>query len=377
MAGLYLHIPFCAKACHYCDFHFSTDTGYRAEMMSCIIRELELQRDLGRLPGPETIYLGGGTPSLLSEEEMERLFGALHRQFIIGKDAEITLEANPDDLTSEKLRLFRNLGVNRLSIGVQSFHEPTLQMMNRSHTGQQARIAIDRAREAGFNNISIDLIFAVPGRTTELLQQDLDLVLQYQPEHVSTYGLTIEERTVFGKKFSAGHFKPVSEDQNADEFELIMDSLQAAGYRQYEVSNFARPGHESVHNSSYWHGTPYLGVGPGAHSFSGSTRFSNIANNHLYMKAIGEGKLPRSTETLGREEMINEYLMTSLRLDTGCDLSVLKMVHGHVPDAEQIRIIDRLLADGSATMDREKLVLTRKGRLVADKIAADLFLIRE
>ncbi len=377
MAGLYIHIPFCAKACHYCDFHFSTDNRYREEMMSCIIRELELQQELSRLPGPDTVYLGGGTPSLLTERELGQLFQSLNRLFLLRPEVEVTLEANPDDLTPQKLEHLRSLGVNRLSIGVQSFHDPTLVMMNRSHNSSQAQAVITQAREAGFNNISIDLIFAVPGRTTELLQQDLDQVLRHRPEHISTYGLTIEERTVFGKRFTKGEFIPVSEDQNADEFELIMDALRSAGYRQYEVSNFSRPGFESVHNSSYWHGIPYLGIGPGAHSYSGRERFSNIANNHRYMMAIREGNLPRSTETLGREDMINEYLMTSLRLDTGCDLSVLKAVHGHSPDAAQTRVIDQLLADGSATMEQERLVLTRKGRLVADRIAADLFLVRE
>ncbi|MFM7193995.1 MAG: radical SAM family heme chaperone HemW, partial [Bacteroidota bacterium] len=302
MAGLYLHIPFCSKACHYCDFHFSTDTRYREEMIMCIIRELELQQELSNLAGPETIYLGGGTPSLLFPAELERLFNAVHRLFRIDQEAEITLEANPEDLTTEKLTHLRRLGVNRLSIGVQSFHEETLRMMNRAHSGEQAMNAIHRSREAGFSNLSLDLIFAVPGRTTELLKQDLDQLLSIHPEHISTYGLTIEERTVFGKRFSRGQFSPASEDQNADEFELIMDTLGEAGYRQYEVSNFARPGYLSNHNSNYWRDVPYVGIGPGAHSYTGTTRFSNVANNHKYMAAIKAGELPRTVEALGRED---------------------------------------------------------------------------
>jgi oxygen-independent coproporphyrinogen-3 oxidase len=374
MAGLYIHIPFCSKACHYCDFHFSTDTRYRGEMMSSIIRELELQEELAGGDSPETIYLGGGTPSLLNERELGLLFQSLHRKFDLLPDAEITLEANPDDLSAEKLRLFQSLGINRLSIGVQSFHDQTLNMMNRSHSGSQALQAIATAREAGFRNISLDLIFAVPGRTMDLLQQDLEIVLGQSPEHISCYGLTVEERTVFGKNFRAGQFKPVSEDQNADEFELIMDTLAGTGYRQYEVSNFSIPGFESKHNSSYWHGIPYLGLGPGAHSYFGNERFSNIANNHRYMSAIREGNLPRSKESLSRTDRINEYLMTSLRLDTGLNLDHLKSVLGHEPDVEQLRVINGLISVGSAQMERNCLILTRKGRLVADKIAADLFL---
>lgn len=377
MAGLYLHIPFCSKACHYCDFHFSTDTRYREEMITCIIHELELQQELPSQPGPGTIYLGGGTPSLLFPAELERLFIALHRLFRIDPHTEITLEANPEDLTMEKLKHLYQLGVNRLSIGVQSFHEETLRMMNRSHSAEQAKSAIQRSREAGFKNLSLDLIFAVPGRTTDLLKQDLDQLLSHDPEHISTYGLTIEERTVFGKRFSRGQFTPASEDQNADEFELIMDTLGGAGYRQYEVSNFARTGFLSAHNSNYWQDVPYLGVGPGAHSYTGNERFSNLANNHRYMTAIREDILPRTVEVLGREERINEYLMTSLRLDTGCDLTLLQQKFGHEPGQDQQRTINGLLANGSAVLDRERLVLTRKGRLIADQIAAELFVVRD
>jgi len=343
-------------------------------MTAAIVREIELQSAYTVMGKFDTVYFGGGTPSLLEAGELETLLSAVHDTFGISAGAEITLEANPDDLSPEQSASYRSAGINRLSIGIQTFHNPTLNLMNRNHTGKQALEAIEHARSAGFRNISADLIFAVPGRSIDLLELDVHTLLAQRPEHISTYGLTIEPRTVFGKRHSSGDFEPVGEDQNADEFEMIMDTLEAAGYRQYEVSNFSLPGYASVHNSSYWNRVPYLGVGPGAHSFNGQERSHNIASNHLYMTAIAEGKIPCTKEPLDRTDLINEYLMTSLRLDTGCDFGFLKREFGHEPNSEQRSVIGLLLKNGSALMNQDRLLLTRKGRLIADQIAADLFL---
>lgn len=375
MAGIYIHVPFCAKACHYCDFHFSTDLSHREELTKCIQEELEQRKNYLGQNTVETIYFGGGTPSVLTEKELAGIFRIIHTHFKISENAEITLEANPEDISKEKLEVLRGLSVNRLSIGIQSFDDTTLRRLNRIHSALQASESLILAREAGFKNLNADLIFAIPGRDLYLLKKDIKELCLYQPTHISAYGLTVEEKTVFGRWKKAGKFIPVSEDQNADEFEFLMDALPSSGFVQYEISNFANPGFESRHNSNYWKGTSYLGVGPGAHSYDGKSRQINISSNQAYIRAFKTKEAYWTTEFLNTQDHINEYIMTSLRTREGCDLEYLKQNHGCDLSLVRSEFLQKLNASGQATLRENFLILTKKGKMIADQIASDLFVV--
>jgi oxygen-independent coproporphyrinogen III oxidase len=374
MAGLYIHIPFCRKACHYCDFHFSTQQEHRYELVSAIGEELKLQKEyLGELE-LKTIYWGGGTPSLLEAGELQIILDAIHRHYKIAPDPEITLEANPDDLSPDKLKTLRRLGINRLSIGVQSFDDEVLKFVNRAHTSGEAIQCLEDARTAGFDNISIDLMFALPGQSEKTWKENIDQALRLSPEHLSAYSLTIEEKTAFGRWRHAGKLLPVPEEIAADQFELLMDSLGDAGYDQYEISNFGKPGKYSRHNSNYWKQEMYLGVGPSAHSFDLTSRQFNVRNNAHYSKAIQKGRIPFEREVLGLENKINEYIFTTLRTSWGCDLEKLKKDFQfdlrlrnqvYLTDLEQRKLV---------VIENSVLKLTRAGKLLADGISAHLFM---
>lgn len=373
MSGLYIHIPFCSQACHYCDFHFSTDNRNRTGLIKALCKELDLQADYLNNKVLETIYFGGGTPSILSPEEFLIIKEHIHKNFSIREKAEITLEANPEDLSIQKLQFFAAQGINRLSVGIQSLDDETLSRLNRVHQSHQALAAISNARETGFRNISVDLIFGIPGRTLDVLEKDILKILELKPEHISIYGLTIEPKTVFGVQYKRGKFTPVSDDQQADEFEIISDQLEQCGYRQYEVSNFSLPGFESVHNGNYWKQKHYLGIGPGAHSFNGYSRQFNISNNPLYEKSIAENKIPFEKEILTPSNKINEYIMTSLRTAEGCNLELL--MNNLNFDLLKIHqeYVDVLISTGKAIIESNFLRLTKRGRLIADKISGDFF----
>lgn len=373
MAGIYVHIPFCRKACHYCDFHFSTSRDRQHEMIDAICRELILQREyLGQQP-IHTLYFGGGTPSLLTADELAALMSTIKAHYALQPNAEITLEANPDDLSEDMLSTMRQAGVNRLSIGVQSFNDPILESLNRSHDARQAVDAIRRSRDAGFTNVSIDLMYAIPGLSMDQWEETIATALALGPDHISAYTLTIEPRTYFGHLASQGTLAEADEETAAGQMERLVDLLAAGGFEQYEVSNFARPEFESRHNRGYWEHQHYLGVGPGAHSYNGLTRQWNVRNNPLYVKAIREGRVPFESETLERADHINEYLLTSLRTIRGCDLERLRSDFAFDLAADRMPYLERLHALGLATLHESTLQLTRKGRLLADKIAADLF----
>ena len=371
MAGLYVHIPFCKQACHYCDFHFSTDTGTRIELVNALTHELALQKDyLGE--EINTIYLGGGTPSILNRGELDTLFSVIRTHFTLAPHAEITLEANPDDLTKEKLEEIRAIGINRLSIGIQSFDDNLLKYLNRVHDANGARRCLKYVREAGFNNISIDLIYAIPGQSQKIWKATLQEALHFLPEHISSYGLTIEERTVFGNWSKRGKLHPMDEENSAQQFEMMADMLLQAGYGHYEISNFCKPGFHSRHNSSYWKQSRYLGIGPSAHSYNGESRQFNIRNNASYVRSINKGIVPFEREMLTRENKINEYILTTLRTEWGCDLSFLKQ---HLDDDLLHRCGDNLSLlqqNGLIMIGNGILQLSRKGKLLADKIAEDL-----
>jgi oxygen-independent coproporphyrinogen III oxidase len=375
MAGLYIHIPYCKQACHYCDFHFSTNLSQKSLLVSAICHEIELQKNYLEGEPLDTIYFGGGTPSLLEVQEFERIFGAIHENFSSNPEMEITIEGNPDDLDTEKIYSLKALGANRLSIGVQSFDDGTLRFLNRAHNSRQAKECVRVAQKAGFDNISLDLIYAIPGRDSKLLNEDLGHFLSLNPQHISAYSLTVEEKTAFGKWQATKKLIPTSDEENASQFEMVMDVLQSGGLTQYEISNYAKPGFVSRHNSNYWKQKKYLGIGPSAHSFSGSTRHANVSNNHTYVKAIANKTLMYLEEVLSREDHINEYLMTSLRTSWGCDLNFLLTKYQYDLAIHQQDYILKSVEVGLMQIVEGKILLSRRGKMLADKISSDLFLI--
>ncbi len=371
MAGLYLHIPFCKQACYYCDFHFSTDNRSHREMCEALVLELQLQKNYLDKP-LQTIYLGGGTPSLLHPKELDLLLNAIRTHYKVTPTAEITLEANPDDLTREKLSELRLAGVNRLSIGIQSFTNDILRFLHRAHDANAARQCLEDTRATGFDNFSIDLIYGIPGLTKKIWEETLVEALGYEPKHISSYALTIEDRTVFGHRHKRGKLHPMEEGPAALQFEFLMDILVEAGYEHYEISNFCKPGYHSKHNSSYWRRSPYLGIGPSAHSYNQSSRQFNVRNNALYIRSIKEGTIPFEMEILTRENKINEYILTTLRTSWGCDMNFLKSELNEDLLQRHEQYISRLMVQSLAVIQDGTLKLTRNGKLFADKIAEDL-----
>lgn len=377
MAGLYIHIPFCKKACHYCDFHFSQSLGQIDKMVDAIGQELIMQSDFLGRDTIYTIYFGGGTPSLLEGPHLKKLMGIIQSEYVLSSNPEITMEANPDDLDEEKLSTFFDLGVNRLSIGVQSFNDEHLKWMNRQHTNKEAIDTFHLARKVGFENISLDLIYALPGENHANWINDLKMMVGLRPEHISSYCLTIEPQTAFGNWLKKGKIKAIDEDFAAEQFEILLDTMAKYGYDQYEISNFAQPGYESQHNSAYWKDEKYLGIGPSAHSYSGKFRKANVANNAKYLKGIEEGKVPIEVITLSPEDQVNEYILTSLRTKWGCDLSQLKTKYGVDLLSKQEHYLKKLTTQDLIFEDEGFLILTDKGKLFADKIASDLFIDSE
>ncbi|TVR36886.1 MAG: radical SAM family heme chaperone HemW [Cryomorphaceae bacterium] len=373
MAGVYFHIPYCKKACHYCDFHFSTNTRTRSAMVDAMVRELQLRHHSLKERSIETIYFGGGTPSLLSQAEIQNLIQAVAQHFVISDDAEITLEANPDDLQPETLSALRSAGINRLSIGIQSFFNEHLRWMNRAHSAEQAKRCIPLAHEAGFQNITADLIYGFPGLSDEQWDENISTLIALGAPHISCYSLTVEPGTALHHFVESGKQPAPDDDAQVRHFLHLVQRLTGAGYEHYEVSNFAIPGYRSRHNSAYWSAAPFLGIGPSAHSFTGTERCWNIANNHQYLKSIEQGQLPLTCEPVTQQTACNEYLLTGLRTAAGIDLNHVK-THWSYPVEERFAsYIQGLVNNGRATCSQGKLKLTTEGMLWADAIAAEFF----
>lgn len=375
MAGIYIHIPFCRQACHYCNFHFSTSLRYKNDFISALLKEIELQSTNNYLQNQpvETLYFGGGTPSLLSNDEIQLITEQLHRYFNIANDAEITLEANPDDITNEKLSSWKQTGINRLSIGIQSLFDEDLQWMNRSHTAAHAKKVIEQARDAGFEHFTVDLIYGTPGLTDEKWKQNLDWVVQQNITHLSCYALTVEEKTPLDKQIRQHKKENTNAEQQSRQFIQLLDYAQQAGFEHYEISNFAKPGHHSKHNSSYWHGVPYLGLGPSAHSFNGNSRQWNISNNQQYIQSLQQTIIPFEKEELTSTQKLNEYIMTSLRLMEGCDLDQVTKHFGASQSEQLHKEASVFIQKEWLKEENNHLILTREGKLFADRIASDLF----
>lgn len=373
MAGIYVHIPFCKQACHYCNFHFSTSMKLKNGFLHALLNEIVLQNNYLENEPVKTIYFGGGTPSLLSGEELFRIIASLKNNFSMVSDAEITLEANPDDITPEKLKAWNQTPINRLSIGIQSFVQADLNWMNRAHSVLQAEQSIRWAQEAGFNNLSIDLIFGTPTLSDANWLFNIKNAISLNISHLSCYGLTVESKTPLEKMISKKKVMGVNADDQARQFLLLMEWLNSAGYEQYEISNFSLPGKRSRHNSSYWQGEAYLGLGPSAHSFNKTARQWNIANNALYVQSLKKNIIPFEIEQLSPVQRLNEWIMTSLRTKEGLrfgydapyvNKEIIKMIKTKSNKYQQ---------QGLLTEDANALILTTRGKLFADGIAADLF----
>lgn len=373
MAGIYLHIPFCKQACYYCNFHFSTSLAQKDAMVQALLQEIHLQQNYLDGLTVSSIYFGGGTPSILPIDDLQALLHTLRQHFDIAPEAEVTLEANPDDLTAEKLAALKTAGINRLSIGVQSFHEADLQWMNRAHNSLQATQCIALAKAAGFDNITIDLIYGGPTLSDEGWAANVQQAIALQVPHLSCYALTVEAGTALDHFIKKKKMAAVDTDKAARHFELLMQWMQAAGYEHYEISNFALPGWHSRHNSSYWQGKSYLGIGPSAHSFNGSSRQWNIANNASYIKDIQQGTLPFEKEILTPAMALNEYIMTSLRTAAGCDLQWVAEKFGILLRQQLEKTSQQFLQNEWMLRDKDTLKLTPQGKLFADGIAAELF----
>lgn len=375
MAGIYLHIPYCKQKCHYCNFHFSTLMQTYPALISAMEKELEMQQILPVGNEIETIYFGGGTPSLLKPQDLENLLGAMHKNFAVARDAEITLEANPDDINAESLKLWKNLGINRLSIGIQSFFEEDLKMMNRAHDREQALRCISLARDFEFENLTADLIYAMPHTTPRQWAKNVEIMAGFDLPHLSAYALTVEPKTALEKMIATGKITPVSDERAFADFEYLRNTLKSLGYEHYEISNFAKPGHYSRHNTAYWQGQKYLGLGPAAHSYDGDKRYWNVANNALYIKKINASENWFEEESLLPKDRYNEYIMTGLRTQWGISENKLKVDFGPEYHLHFLKEAQAFFSRGLLLQDEDRIILSEKALFQADGIAAELFFV--
>lgn len=371
---LYIHIPFCKQACHYCDFHFSVNLKNKSEMVTAIANEIKLQKDFLSDKKLKTIYFGGGTPSLLNELDLEVIFKSIRNFYDLSGIEEITMEANPDDIKLDLIKIWKKYGVNRISLGVQTFDDEQLNNMNRNHSGSEALTSIEILKNEGLHSISIDIIYAKITdnelKAHQTLENDLKKVIDFQLPHVSAYCLTIEPQTVYGKWLKTNKIKPIDEDYSFKQYEILTDRL--GGYEQYEISNFSLNGSYAKHNSSYWLNKAYLGVGPSAHSFNKDTRQANVSNNIKYLKAIAENKVPATVEYLSISEKANDYLLCGLRTIWGVNLAILGDIVPEISNNfhDSIKKKQDL---GLLNLENNILKITKKGRFLSDGIAADLF----
>jgi len=375
LAGVYIHIPFCRQACHYCNFHFTTSLTRKNELIAALLKELDLRQNYLQNEPVETIYLGGGTPSLLEVSDLEKLLGSIWKNFSTSPSTEITLEANPDDISEEKIREWLDTGINRLSIGVQSFFEEDLLWMNRAHNAKQAKDSLELACRH-FKNITVDLIYGTPMLTDNKWEKNVETILSYDIPHISCYALTVESKTALQKMIKLGKTEDVNPDKQSDQFLLLMRWLKDAGYEHYEISNFAKPGFRSRHNTSYWQGKKYLGIGPSAHSFDGVSRQWNISNNNTYIDSLKTNSLPFEKEILTAAQQLNEYIMTSLRTIEGIDLRLVERKFGKKEKEQLLQLVKKYMENKKVVVSETgNLILTNEGKLLADGIASDLFSI--
>ncbi len=376
MAGIYVHIPFCRKLCYYCDFHFSVSFKKKDAVVESILKEIELQKNYLGDDKINTIYLGGGTPSVLTIHEINAIFETIYRNFVISEDVEVTMEANPDDLTTEYLKtLYEESPVKRLSIGTQSFRDEDLKMMNRRHTANEAITAVRNSQKAGFNNINIDLIYGIPGLSMNAWKNNLEEAFHLGIQHISAYHLTFEPKTVFWRYVSQGKLKPVKEDLSLKQFEWLVQKSSEQGFIHYEISNFAREGYFSKHNTNYWKQEKYLGIGPSAHSYNLTSRQWNVADNAKYVEALANNSIPFEKEELGAETSYNDYLLTSLRTMWGADLIYMKEKIGEKYADCFLRQSQKFIDNGEMVRNGNAFILSLKGKFLADYIISELMYV--
>ncbi len=374
MSGIYIHIPFCKQACHYCDFHFSTSLKKKDEMVLALAKEIEMRKNEFQNEIVETIYFGGGTPSILEIEDLNFLIGVVYSNYKVVENPEITVEANPDDLSKERIIELSNIRINRLSIGIQSFFEVDLKMMNRAHNSDEARNCLEFATQY-FDNISIDLIYGIPGMSNDKWLANIEKALSFNIPHISSYALTIEPKTALHKFIQKGIIPQPDDEVAQEHFQILVDKLSVHNFIHYELSNFAKENYFSKNNSSYWLGKKYIGIGPSAHSYDGEKRGWNVSNNTLYLKSIQENKLPLETEILSKTDKYNEYIMTGLRTIWGISLSRIENEFGK-------KYLDYLNQQAAKYIkvhllfvDENILRTTKKGKFLSDGIASDLFML--
>lgn len=376
MSGIYIHIPFCKQACHYCDFHFSTSMKKKDEMVSALSKEIRIRKkefeNDPEFSGVETIYFGGGTPSVLTSEEINFLIEEIYNHYQVAENPEITLEANPDDLSEERIIDLSKSKINRLSIGIQSFFEDDLQMMNRAHNAEEAKKCLETATRY-FDNISLDLIYGIPGLSNERWKQNIETALSFGIPHISSYALTVEPKTALKKLIQTGKIAEPQDEVASEHFMILVEMLTANGFIHYELSNFGKPDYFSKNNSAYWLGKKYIGIGPSAHSYNGISRSWNVANNSLYIKFIQENKLPMETEILSLSDRYNEYIMTGLRTIWGVSLERIRAEFGQKYLEYLLKQSEKFLNDDLLFIENDVLKPTKKGKFLTDGIASDLF----
>ncbi|UZO81557.1 radical SAM family heme chaperone HemW [Aquimarina sp. ERC-38] len=373
--GIYIHIPFCKQACHYCDFHFSTTLKHKSQLIVALCKEIILRKEeVAPKSVVETIYFGGGTPSVLEIAELEEILHTIYKHYKVLPEAEITLEANPDDLATDRFTSFKAIGINRLSIGIQSFFDQDLKLMNRAHNAQEARSCLQNAKKH-FDNISIDLIYGIPGMDSNRWKENLHLALSLNIPHISSYALTVEPNTALSTFIKKGIIAPVEDELAQEHFEILVATMETEGYTYYEFSNFGKPGYFSRNNTAYWQGKPYLGIGPSAHSYDGHIRSWNINNNNTYIKSLDENTIPRESERLSNTDKYNEYIMTGLRTIWGVSLDKVEKDFGEKYKTYLLQQAEEHLQNHLLFLDGDTLSVTKKGKFLSDGIASDLFLI--
>ena len=374
MSGIYIHIPFCKQACHYCDFHFSTNLKKKEEMVLALAKEIQLRKNEFQDEIVETIYFGGGTPSILSIEDLRFLIDEIYRNYKVVENPEITVEANPDDLTENRIIELSKNKVNRLSIGIQSFFEDDLKLMNRAHNVEEAKKCLEIATQY-FDNISIDLIYGVPKMSNEKWLQNIETALSFGVPHISSYALTVEPKTALHSFIQKGIIPQPDDEVAQEHFHILVDKLSENGFIHYELSNFGKENFFSKNNSSYWLGKKYIGIGPSAHSYDGKNRCWNVSNNSLYIKSIQENKLPIEIETLTKTDRYNEYIMTGLRTIWGVSLERIEQEFGKTYLDYLNKQAAKFIEDHLLFVDENILRTTKKGKFLSDGIASDLFLL--
>lgn len=385
--AIYIHIPFCKQACFYCDFHFSTSLKKKDDLIGSLVKELELRKDELKNETIETIYFGGGTPSLLAIDELRLLIETIYKNYSVVDKPEITLEANPDDLISVRVQSrtifedYISIGINRLSIGIQSFFEDDLKSMNRAHNANEAKKCLEVATQY-LENITIDLIYGIPNMSLKKWHKNLEMAFSFGVNHISSYALTVEPKTALDTFIKKGTYPPIDETLALEHFNHLVAETENQGFVHYEISNFGKPNYFSKHNTSYWHGKSYLGIGPSAHSFSGNQRSWNVSNNSKYIQSIQSGKLPNTVEILSKKDRYNEYIMTGLRTIWGVSLIKIEQDFGieyfqQLKASAKKHINQELLVISNHREESHNLVLTttQKGKFLVDGIASDLFMI--